>query len=506
MFRDRSDLLADADPVRGYGAAVTPGRDGPLVFVAGYGEPNRLYVRDGADGGATGTDRFVDTACGIVADGDRHGMGVCAADVDGDGCEEIYVHNCANYAGMTGDPDLLLNRLESERYRWTDAFALEVNADRLNFRAGRSVAALDRFGTGRYGFAVASYGAPVAFYELGDDGEVSDMAAAVGLDVEGSCRSLLPGPVVSELDVDLFVGVEHGPNRLFRNEGGHYVEVDPSPALADPEGDARGVALVDEGGRSSLAIGNWEGRSRICRRRPDGEAFTDVAPPSLSAAGSVRSVVAADFDNDGRQELLCNALGEPNRLFRSTDDPGAARTERESVESGAETETSVEPDAETEASVEADAEIPHPRWELVDAGSAAEPDGFGTGAVAADLDGDGVLELLVVHGEVAAQPITVHAVPEAAANGWLRIRPTTRHGAPARGALVTLETGSGRQRRTIDAGSGYLCQTEPVAHFGLGGATPKRVTVRWPDGRERTLDRPDADAEHVVGHPRADAG
>ena len=37
MFADRSDLLADADPVRGYGVTVTPGRDGPLVFVAGYG-------------------------------------------------------------------------------------------------------------------------------------------------------------------------------------------------------------------------------------------------------------------------------------------------------------------------------------------------------------------------------------------------------------------------------------------------------------------------------------
>ncbi|KDS91239.2 hypothetical protein FK85_04780, partial [Halorubrum saccharovorum] len=129
MFTERSDLVADDDPVRGYGVAVTPGREGPLVFVAGYGEPNRLYARDG--------DRFVDTACGIVADGTRHGMGVCAADLDADGCEEVYVHNCTKGADGGGDPDLLLNRLESERYRWTDLFALDVNADRLAVRAGR---------------------------------------------------------------------------------------------------------------------------------------------------------------------------------------------------------------------------------------------------------------------------------------------------------------------------------------------------------------------------------
>jgi len=104
MFTERSDILADADPIRGYGLAVTPGRDGPLLFVAGHGEPNRLYSRDG--------DAFVDTACGIVADGTRHGTGVCAADLDADGCEELYVHNCANGVDGGGDSDL---RLEPAR-------------------------------------------------------------------------------------------------------------------------------------------------------------------------------------------------------------------------------------------------------------------------------------------------------------------------------------------------------------------------------------------------------
>ncbi|GAB6877949.1 CRTAC1 family protein [Halorubrum gandharaense] len=480
MLRDAAGLLSSAPPMRGYGVSVTPGREGPLVFVAGYGEPNRLYARRNG--------RFVDTACGIVADGDRHGMGVCAADLDADGCEEVYVHNCASYAGLTGDTDLLLDRLESERYRWTDAFALAVNADRLNFRAGRSVAVLDRFGTGRYGVAVASYGAPVAYYEVGEDGEVTDMAESVGLDVNGGCRSLLPGPIVGD-GMDLFVGVEDGPNRLFRNERGHYVPVDAGPALADPTGDARGVALVDEGREGfSIALGNWEGESRLLRRGGDASASTaaptyrDVAPDSLASAGSVRSVVAADLDNDGRQELFCNALGEPNRLFAR--EPAAGPGPRA-------------PQADPGATT---------RWHRLDAGDAAEPDGFGTGAVAADLDGDGALELLVVHGEVAAQPITVYEVPGAAANGWLRVAPTTRYGAPARGAVVRLETDRGSQRRLIDAGSGYLCQTEPVAHFGLGGAAPERVVVRWPDGREHVVEAPAAEAVHEVAHPAAEDG
>ncbi|MGQ3327810.1 CRTAC1 family protein [Halorubrum sp. FL23] len=459
MFTERSDLVADDDPVRGYGVAVTPGREGPLVFVAGYGEPNRLYARDG--------DRFVDTACGIVADGTRHGMGVCAADLDADGCEEVYVHNCTKGVDGGGDPDLLLNRLESERYRWTDLFALDVNADRLAVRAGRSVAALDRLGTGRYGVAVSGYAAPLSFYEIGDDGEITDMADAVGLEVEGGCRSLLAVPHCSG-EGDLFAGVERGPNRLFRNDRGHYDSADGGAALSDPAGDTRGAALVDEGGRFAFAVGNESGPNRLLRQTPDG-GFADAAPPALRDTGRVRTVVAADFDNDGREELFFNASGEPNRLFARG---GVTRDETDGA-----------------------------RWSRVGPGPAAEPDGFGTGAVAADIDRDGVLELIVVHGEVAAQPISVYKDPTAADAGWLRVRPTTRHGAPARGAVVRLETTDGVQRRTVDAGGGCLCQTEPVAHFGLGGSTPVRVDIRWSDGRERTLIDPAANAELAVEHP-----
>jgi len=459
MFEERSDILADADPVRGYGLAVTPGRDGPLLFVAGYGEPNRLYSRDG--------DAFVDTACGIVADGTRHGMGVCAADLDADGCEELYVHNCAKGVDGGGDPDLLLNRLESERYRWTDVFALGVNADRIDVRAGRSVTALDRLGTGRYGVAVSGYAAPLAFYELGDDGGITDMAEAVGLEVDGGCRSLLSVPS-GDGAADLFAGVERGPNHLFRNDGGHYRRAGGGPELADPTGDTRGAALVDAGGTVALAVGNDDAPNRLLRRHSDGE-FTDIAPLSLRDPGRIRTVVAADFDNDGREELFYNVLGEPNRLFERVDAAGRA-------------------DAV-------------PQWRRVDAGSAAEPDGFGTGAVAADLDGDGVLELVVVHGEVAAQPLTVYKSDAARGAGWLRIRPTTRHGAPARGAVVRLETTAGVQRRAVDAGGGASVKTEPVAHFGLGAADPVRMEVRWPDGRKRTLTDVRADRELSVRHP-----
>ncbi len=59
--------------------------------------------------------------------------------------------------------------------------------------------------------------------------------------------------------------------------------------------------------------------------------------------------------------------------------------------------------------------------------------------------------------------------PQGSSSKWLRVVPRTRFGSFARGAKVVMFTKhSGAHTRIIDGGSGYLCEMEPVAHFGLG--------------------------------------
>lgn len=61
------------------------------------------------------------------------------------------------------------------------------------------------------------------------------------------------------------------------------------------------------------------------------------------------------------------------------------------------------------------------------------------------------------------------SVSQGTTNSWLRVIPRTQFGAFARGAKVVVYTKrSGPHTRIIDGGSGYLCEMEPVAHFGLG--------------------------------------
>ena len=62
-------------------------------------------------------------------------------------------------------------------------------------------------------------------------------------------------------------------------------------------------------------------------------------------------------------------------------------------------------------------------------------------------------------------------------------------GAPARGATVTLTTNQRKHSKTIDAGSGYLCQMEPVAHYGIRKKEKNfKVEIRWTNGSKEMID------------------
>ena len=136
----------------------------------------------------------------------------------------------------------------------------------------------------------------------------------------------------------------------------------------------------------------------------------------------------------------------------------------------------------------------------------------GPGGAIADMDGDGQLELLLAHGESGAQELSLYHVTQGGGNHWLRVMPLTRNNAPARGAKVTVTLSDNTQlTRVVDGGSGYLCQMEPVAHFGLGSQRAERLRIEWPDGQtvhEQNLGYSDQDKLHkvVAPAPRSPAG
>ena len=458
MFADCSAAIAHNPPAAHYGVAVADvDGDGKFEFVvAGFAGPNRVLKWAGG--------RLRDAAPHPLADPTGQAVGVAAGDLDGDGREEIYVLNTDTFSGPKRIADRLFKSTPDGR--WHDLFELPVNATLRNLVSGRSVAAIDRRGVGRYGFFVANHGRPMRLYELGPQGALIDLAQPLQLDRLTGGRSILAAPLLSH-SPDLFCGNEKGPNFLFKNRGnGTFEDVAANTRLADGNEHARGAAAVDVDGdgRLDLCWGNWEGPHRLMVRHGDA-GWKDRATPGLAFPSAVRTVIAADFDNDGRDELFFNNLGEPNRVFRLAGN--------------------------------ADIDV-----SMLDPGDALNPDGFGTGAAVADIDGDGVLELLVAHGERALQPLSLYKARHAAGRGWLRVQPLTRFGAPARGAVVRAECDGHVLIKAVDGGSGYLCQMEPVAHFGLGGGRVTKVTVTWPDGCTLAMNDPDQNCTYTVPYPR----
>lgn len=453
MFINQSHLLKHNPSQANYGIIVmdVAGNGRFSFLVCGYGGPNLLYQWDGAG--------YTAVTDGTLADFGRMAIGMAAGDFDGDGREEIYVLNTDTFAGQKQFADRLFDAVGDE---WIDLFMYASNQGARNLTAGRSVVAVDRQGSGQYGFYVANYGGYARFYELDVDGNLEDIGFDIGVDLVTGGRGAIALPLVSD-KMDIFAANERGVNFLFRNLGdGTYREEGHERQIADPDEHGRGIAYLDStgNGRFDIVYGNWEGPHRLYLQQDDG-TFIENAPDEMAEPSKIRTVIAADFDNDGYEEIFFNNIGEPNRLFRQVD--GA--------------------------------------WVLADMGAAVEPDGFGTGAAVADLDGDGRLELLIAHGEMVAQPLTLY---QTAANGnhWLRVLPRTQFGAPARGAVVTVRAGGRVQRRAIDAGSGYLCQMEPVAHFGLGTVKQiDEVTVRWPDGLRVVIDKPEGEQVLEVAHP-----
>ena len=317
----------------------------------------------------------------------------------------------------------------------------------MNLTAGRSVVCVDRNGSGKYGIYVANYGGPTRFYEI-EESEVKDLAPILGIDQITGGRAVVSGHIVSN-NMDIFAANERGPNFLYKNNNGKFQDIAIEKNIQDTFQNGRGTALTDFLYRGELDIitSNWEGYHRIFVKQKN--SFLDMSSLDFRTPSRIRTVISADFDNDGYDEIFLNNIGQPNRLFRI-------------LEEG--------------------------NLEEIKLDEALEEQGLGTGAAVADIDGDGILELLISHGESGAQPLSLFKANISNSN-YIRIKPLNKFGAPARGATVILNTNLRNHAKTIDAGSGYLCQMEPVAHYGLrDGEKIENVSIKWTNGNVDTFE------------------
>jgi tetratricopeptide (TPR) repeat protein len=129
----------------------------------------------------------------------------------------------------------------------------------------------------------------------------------------------------------------------------------------------------------------------------------------------------------------------------------------------------------------------------------------------ADFDHDGRQEIFLKNRNGPQLRVLRNTVKDLPPSIAFRLR-GTRSNRDAIGAVVTVETQTGRQVRSLQAGSGFLSQHSKDVFFGLGaGATTGHLqaSIRWPSGLTQNLR--DLKINHRVwveegsGPPRAEA-
>lgn len=422
-----------------------------------------------------------------------YGMGVIAADHDGDGDEDLYVTTLEDDLLLQNDGGVFRdvaaragvgrgrwNEADGPRPEWTTA-ALWFDADRddhLDLFVGGYVrwtpereifTSLDGV-TKAFTTPERYTGLPSRLYLGNGDGTYEEVPLGVG-----SEAGKVLGATLWDFDGDGALEVaaanDTRPNFLFANRGGgRFEEIGEQAGLAyDPNGRARagmGIDVAEPGGASAMvAIGNFAGEPlSLYERLPDGGFRHRAAHSGLQVPTSLPltfGLAFLDIDLDGWLDLVVvNGHIEPEiARLRS----GESHAQGALLFRG-------RPDGRFEdVTASAGADFARPR--------------VGRGLAWGDLDGDGDLDLVLTQNGASAV-VLLNRLQDEAPRHWLRIALRQPGGNRAAiGARIELESGGRLQVRTVRTGSSYLSQGELTVTFGLGELDVVEVVrVRWPDG------------------------
>jgi len=164
------------------------------------------------------------------------------------------------------------------------------------------------------------------FFHNNGDGTFTDRAVQAGLADQLGGLNLIQADYNNDGCMDILVlrGGWQQPMRssLLRNNcDGTFTDVTEEAGLAEPIASQTAVwADIDNDGLLDLFIGNEQGPSRLYHNKGDGTFENIAAAAGVDRVAFSKGVVAADYDNDGFVDLYVSNLGGNNFLYHNNHD------------------------------------------------------------------------------------------------------------------------------------------------------------------------------------------
>jgi len=433
---------------------------------------------------------FTDITSGSGLDVPMYGMGVAIADYDNDGRNDVFI------TALEGDR--LFHNEGGRKFRDVTQTSGIHNAS-----FGTSAAWLDYDRDGKVDLFIANYvqwtpktdlwcsldgstksyctpesykGTQSRLYRNLGGGKFEDVTQKAGL-ADSTSKSL--GVTILDYDgdgwPDIFVANDTQPNKLYRNNrNGTFTEAGMTAGVAFGEdGVARGAmgadsADYDRSGRAHLLVGNFSNQMLGLYHNEGNGLFVDEAPASTVGRASLLTLAFGvfffDYDLDGYPDIFAanghieEEIGrvqpkvrykEPPLLFRNL---GGGKFENVTSRMGAGFNRPI----------------------------------VARGAAYGDYDRDGDLDLLITTND---GPAYLFRNDGGNRNHWLSLKAVgTKSNRSGIGAVIRIESASGKQWSMVRSGSSYCSQSDLAITFGLGRDTAvTALEIDWPSGVKQKL-------------------